>query len=282
MYRAKLGGKQRHGFFGAELEAAAARRAEVERLVRQALQEARFELHYQPVVELDSGRIVGAEALLRLPQPGAATPVSTAELVAVAEQCGLIGTLGAWVVETACAQLGAWQAAGAHELRLAVNLSARQLHDRRFVERLHEALARHGVNARQFELELTETALLVDQEQARRAMLQLRSLGAALVLDDFGTGYSSLSHLKDFPINKIKIDRRFVFGPDGGLGDAGITQAIVALGRSLGVTVVAEGIETEAQRDFLAEQGCPLGQGFLFGKPVPAAEAEALMADRMA
>ncbi|WP_157271311.1 putative bifunctional diguanylate cyclase/phosphodiesterase [Azohydromonas aeria] len=273
MYRAKSAGKQGHHFFGAELDAAAARRAAVERLARQGLRDGAFELHYQPVVDLANGRVLGAEALLRLPQDGAA-PVSTAELVAVAEQCGLINALGAWVLDTACARLGAWQAAGAGGLLLAVNVSARQLHDRRFTGQLQQALQRHGVDAAGLALELTETALLADQAQAQRTMRELRALGVALVLDDFGTGYSSLSHLKDFPISRIKIDRRFVFGADGGLADAGITQAILGLGRSLGVEVVAEGIETEVQRGALREQGCRLGQGWLFGKALPAAEFE--------
>jgi diguanylate cyclase (GGDEF)-like protein len=271
MYRAKLSGKQGWCFFGEELDAAAARRTAVERLVRRALAQRGLELHYQPVVDLADGRTLGAEALLRLPQPGGA-PVPTGELVAVAEQCGLIGALGAWVLDAACAQLGAWQAAGAGALRLAVNVSARQLHDRRFVEQLRCALDTHRVDPARLELELTETALMADQGQALRTMYELRELGVALVLDDFGTGYSSLSHVRDFPISKIKIDRRFVYAPSGGLADAGITQAIIALGHGMGAAVVAEGVETEAQRNALREQGCLIGQGWLFGPALPAAE----------
>jgi diguanylate cyclase (GGDEF)-like protein len=271
MYRAKFSGKQRWCFFGEELDLAATRRTAAERLVREALRQGRLQLHYQPVVDLADGRAVAAEALLRLPQQSAA-PVSTGELVAVAEQCGLIGALGAWVLDAACAQLGAWQAEGAGALRLAVNVSARQLHDQGFVAQLRRALSTHRVDPARLELELTETALLSDQAQVLRTMLELRELGVTLVLDDFGTGYSSLSHVRDFPISKIKIDRRFVFAPDGGLADAGITGAIVALGHGMGAAVVAEGIETEAQRHALREQGCLLGQGWLFGAALPAEE----------
>ncbi len=271
MYRAKLGGKQRWCFFGEELDLAATRRAAAERLVREALRQGRLQLHYQPVVDLADGRTVAAEALLRLPQENTAQ-VSTGELVAVAEQCGLIGALGAWVLDAACAQLGAWQAEGACTLRLAVNVSARQFHDQGFVAQLRRALSTHRVDPAGLELELTETALLSDQAQVQRTMLELRELGVTLVLDDFGTGYSSLSHVRDFPVSKIKIDRRFVFAPDGGLADAGITRAIVALGHGMGAAVVAEGIETEAQRHALREQGCLLGQGWLFGAALPAQE----------
>jgi EAL domain-containing protein (putative c-di-GMP-specific phosphodiesterase class I) len=157
---------------------------------------------------------------------------------------------------------------------MAVNVSARQLHAPRFAELLRQTMGKYRVDPAGLELELTETALLADQAQALRTMRELRELGVALVLDDFGTGYSSLSHLRDFPISKIKIDRRFVFSPGGGLADAGITQAIVALGHGMGAAVVAEGIETEAQRHALRGLGCLLGQGWLFGPALPAPEFE--------
>ncbi len=267
MYRAKEAGKQQYQFFTDEMNAAASRRVAVEALLRTAVLKREFQLAYQPVVDLRDGRLVGLEALLRLPQSGP-NPVSTGELIATAEQCGLIGAIGDFVIDSACQQLAAWPGAKAHGIKLAINVSARQFHDKNLARRIRDAVARAGADASLLELELTESAFLGGSDEAQRILQELRATGVSIALDDFGTGYSSLAYLKRFPIDKIKIDRSFVSEIGSSEDEGAIVKAIIALGDSLRMMVVAEGIETQVQLDSLGRFGCHYGQGFHFAQAI--------------
>jgi len=240
--------------------------------MRQALAEGRFRLHYQPQVELGSDRVIGAEALIRWrdPQRG---DISPAEFIPLAEESGFVVAIGDWVLREAVAQAAHWLSRGLR-MPVAVNVSALQFQQAGFVETVAEALQEAMLPASMLELELTEGVLLGDAEEGLRRMRALASLGVTLSIDDFGTGYSSLAYLKRFPIQRLKIDRSFVQGLPGDASDVGIANAIVQMGRALGLQVIAEGVETEAQRDFLAQAGCHEFQGFLFAKPLRPDEFE--------
>jgi EAL domain-containing protein (putative c-di-GMP-specific phosphodiesterase class I) len=231
-------------------------------------------LHYQPIVDAASGRLAGCEALLRWQHPtrGLLLPAS---FIGVAEESGLVRELGAWTFDAACAQIARWHAAGLEAGRVSVNVSALQFRDQRLVETIERALQRHGVRADALELELTESALMSDDETTQRVLGVLRRLGLRLVVDDFGTGYSSLSYLKRLRPDKLKIDRSFVQDLPDDADDRALTAAILSMARALDIAVVAEGVESEAQRRFLTERGCLLLQGYLTGRPMPAAAFEA-------
>ncbi|NCT82640.1 MAG: EAL domain-containing protein [Comamonadaceae bacterium] len=247
-------------------------RMRLDHAMRQALTEGRFRLHYQPQVELGSDRVIGAEALIRWrdPQRG---EISPAEFIPLAEESGFVVAIGDWVLREAVAQAAHWLSRGLR-MPVAVNVSALQFQQAHFVETVAEALRESMLPASLLELELTEGVLLGDAEEALRRMRSLASLGVTLSIDDFGTGYSSLAYLKRFPIQRLKIDRSFVQGLPGDASDVGIANAIVQMGRALGLQVIAEGVETEAQRDFLAQAGCHEFQGFLFAKPLRPDEFE--------
>ncbi len=240
--------------------------------MRKALAEGRFRLHYQPQVELGSDRVIGAEALIRWrdPQRG---DISPAEFIPLAEESGFVVAIGEWVLREAVAQAAHWLSRGLR-MPVAVNVSALQFQQAHFVETVAEVLREAMLPASLLELELTESVLLGDAEEGLRRMRSLAALGVTLSIDDFGTGYSSLAYLKRFPIQRLKIDRSFVQGLPGDASDVGIANAIVQMGRALGLQVIAEGVETEAQRDFLAQAGCHEFQGFLFAKPLRADEFE--------
>ncbi|HSV55306.1 MAG TPA: EAL domain-containing protein [Burkholderiaceae bacterium] len=275
MYQAKSAGRNTLRFFDPQMQAVVSARATLEFDIRAGLAEQQFELYYQPQIE--SGRATGAEALLRWRHPEHGF-VSPARFIPVAEETGLILPLGQWVLDTACAQLAAWASDRVlADLTLAVNVSPRQFRQADFVEQVRAALAASGANPRQLKLELTESLLLDDVEDTIAKMSALNAQGLCFSLDDFGTGYSSLSYLKRLPLAQLKIDQSFVRDVLTDPNDAAIARTIVALAESLGLAVIAEGVETAAQRDFLARQNCHAYQGYLFSPPLPRAEFERLM-----
>jgi diguanylate cyclase (GGDEF)-like protein/PAS domain S-box-containing protein len=272
MHWVKEGGRAGFRFHVPRKEVDLLSRMRLDHAMRQALAEGRFRLHYQPQVELGSDRVIGAEALIRWrdPQRG---DISPAEFIPLAEESGFVIAIGEWVLREAVAQAAHWLSRGLR-MPVAVNVSALQFHQAGFVEAVASALREAMLPASMLELELTEGVLLGDADEALRRMRALASLGVTLSIDDFGTGYSSLAYLKRFPIQRLKIDRSFVQGLPGDASDVGITNAIVQMGRALGLQVIAEGVETEAQRDFLAQAGCHEFQGFLFAPALRPEEFE--------
>jgi diguanylate cyclase (GGDEF)-like protein/PAS domain S-box-containing protein len=267
MYQSKAAGRNTLRFFDPVMQAAASARAELEADLRLALQNQEFMLHYQPVVD-ENSTITGVEALLRWRHPVRGL-VSPAEFIPVAEQAGLIIPLGQWVMSVACAQLVAWNSSPAtRRLTMAVNVSARQFRHAEFTAQLLELLRLSGANPYRLKLELTESMLLTDFDDVTVKMGELRSIGVNFALDDFGTGYSSLSYLKRLPLDQLKIDQSFVRDVLTDSNGAAIARTILSLARSLDLSVVAEGVETSGQRDFLLSCGCKAFQGYFFGRPV--------------
>ncbi len=271
MYQAKDAGRNSLRFFDPEMQAVVTARAALDNDLREAVQEGQFSLYYQPQVD-GAGDRTGAEALLRWRHPGRGM-VSPAEFIPLAEATGLIMPIGRWVLATACSQLAAWAALPemAH-LTMAVNVSARQFRHEDFVDQVLAIIDSTGADPQRLKLELTESLLLDDVEAVIAKMFALQSRGIGFSLDDFGTGYSSLSSLKRLPLVQLKIDQSFVRGVLKDHNDAAIARTIVALARSMGLAVIAEGVETEAQREFLAANGCDAYQGYLFGRPMPIEE----------
>lgn len=275
LYQAKDAGRNRLRFFNPAMQASIDTRTAMENALRQALARGELQLFYQPQVD-QLGKIIGAEALLRWQRPGIGQ-VSPAQFIPLAEESGLILPIGAWVLEIACAQLSAWmEYAETRELQLAINVSARQFHQIDFVTQIAACLARSGIDPKRLKLELTESVVLDNVEEVIHRMQQIKALGVSFSLDDFGTGYSSLSYLKRLPLDQIKIDQSFVRDLSSDPNDAAIVRAILAMSDSLGLDVIAEGVETQAQHDFLHANGCTAFQGYLFGKPMPIADFEAL------
>src|SRR5688572_18627922 len=262
--------------FAPEMQANAAGRLQLETELRGALGRREYVLYYQPRLESATGTVVGFEALLRWqhPERGLLLP---AEFIGLLEETGDITAVGEWVFRHACEQLLEWERAGLQPLPIAVNLSARQFHDRGLDVAVKKAITETGVNAGMLELELTESSLMRDPEEAVRTLRHLESYGIKLSVDDFGTGYSSLAYLRRFPLDALKIDRSFVRDATTNADDAAITKAIIQLAHTLGLRVVAEGVETAAQRDLLRSLDCDEVQGFLFGRPMPAEQAAALL-----
>ncbi|MET0266103.1 MAG: EAL domain-containing protein [Duganella sp.] len=276
MYAAKSQGRGNFQFFSAEMNAATHERLLLEGRLWQALEQNEFELYLQAQVELATQRVIGAEVLLRWHHPELGM-VAPDRFIPIAEESGLILPLGEWVLQQATAMLAAWRGSDLAHLRLAVNLSARQCHGPGLLPLLDSLLAKHGIDPALLELEITESAAMQDPESSRILLEQLRSRGIKVAIDDFGTGYSSLSYLKLFEIDRIKIDRGFVKDIEADPDDAVIVAATIALAHSLGLSVVAEGVETAAQRDFLNAKGCEEAQGYLFARPMPLAAFEALL-----
>ena len=274
MYKAKDAGRNTFRFFDAVMERTVRERAELEADLRQALGEKQFVLHYQAQVTHE-GRVTGAEALLRWQHPERGL-VGPADFIPMAEETGLILPLGKWVLETACAQLAQWAkvSATAH-LTVAVNVSARQFQQSDFVQQVLAVLSESGANAQRLKLELTESLLVENLEEIVRKMGALKACGVGFSLDDFGTGYSSLSYLRRLPLDQLKIDQSFVRDVLHDANAAAIARTIVALAQSLGLSVIAEGVENAEQRDFLAQAGCHAYQGFLFSRPLAAGGFEA-------
>ena len=275
MYQAKAAGRNTLRFFDTRMQAEVSARAALEADLREAVQQQQFVLHYQPQVV--GGRITGVEALVRWlhPRRGMVSPV---EFIALAEETGLILPIGEWVLQTACAQLAAWaDNLNLAHLTMAVNVSARQFHEPDFVERVLATLARTQAPQRRLKLELTESMLVYDVEDIIEKMGALKAKGIGFSLDDFGTGYSSLSYLKRLPLDQLKIDQSFVRSIVTDPNDAAIARLVIVLAETLGLSVIAEGVELQAQADFLARQGCHAYQGYLFSKPVPLEAFEMLV-----
>ena len=284
MYRAKYGGKNHCQVFDGAAPAPAHGRTEAR--LRDALERGEFRLHYQPQFDLQSGRLEGVEALVRWEHPERGL-VPPDEFIPVAERTGLIVPLGAFVLREACRQAKAWEEAGFTPLRVAVNVSALQFAQDDFVASVARCLEESGLEARRLELEITESLLMQDVGGAVTALHRLRALGVQVAIDDFGTGYSSLAYLQKLPIQRLKIDRSFLFSLDNAPlsaphapSEAAILTAITNLAHNLGKRVVAEGVETHAQRRFLKEIGCDTAQGYLFAKPLPAADVARLLERR--
>ncbi|WP_297484488.1 EAL domain-containing protein [Ferrovum sp.] len=270
MYRTKENGGNDYTFFEQNMNTQAVKKLSTETDLQLALQRQEFVLYYQPKINLQSGEIVGVEALIRWrhPQHGLILP---GQFIQIAEDCGLIVPIGAWVLREACKQAKAWQDSGFPPLPVAVNISAAQFRRKDFLESLARILKDTGLAARYLELELTESVLMLDENATVSMLKALKAMGAQLAIDDFGTGFSSLSYLKRFPIDTLKIDQSFMHDITkamDNLDDAALVTAVIGLGKSLNLCVIAEGVETHEQLVFLQNQGCSEGQGFYFSQPV--------------
>lgn len=267
MYHAKNAGRNRCQFFTQEIYLHAKQTFDLEQRLRHSIAESDFELVYQPFIDLRDKKFVGVEALLRW-RSGADSAVAQERFIAAAERIGLIIVLGDWVLQEACRQLEKWRNLGLPPIRMAVNVSAVQFREKNFSERAAAIIRRSGIHPSSIEFELTESAVMNDVEDAANMLARLKRDGVGVALDDFGTGYSSLSYLSQFPINKLKIDKSFVRNIDSDDRSLAIAETVIALGKKLGMTVIAEGIESQAGIKTLAELGCDLGQGFFISKPV--------------
>jgi diguanylate cyclase (GGDEF)-like protein/PAS domain S-box-containing protein len=270
MYRAKEAGRNNLQVFDAEMAAMAHEKLLRHEELRDAVTRGEFVLHYQPQMNLKTGRIFAAESLLRWQHPQRGV-ISPADFIPLAEETGMIVPIGDWVLNEACRQNKAWQDAGLPPIVVSVNVSARQFKERNWVSRVAAALEDTGLEACYLELELTESLIMRDVASAVATMHELEALGVHLAIDDFGTGYSSLSALKSFPVRRLKIDRSFVQDIPGDADDRAITGAIISLAQKLQMQVIAEGVETQEQADFLAASGCDDVQGYLISRPVAAA-----------
>ncbi len=271
MYKAKEEGKNTYRFFAESMNRIAEDRMRLRQWLRQGLDQGHFELHYQPQLDLASGRVFGAEALLRLRHPGVGL-VGPDRFIPVAEESGLIVPIGEWVLREACRQAEAWRRAGAPDISVAVNISAVQFRRGDLAAQVEAALVASGLPPQALELELTESVLMENADAAVRSLGRLAALGVRLAIDDFGTGYSSLAYLKRFRVDRLKIDRSFVRDILADPEDATIVGAVIQMARGLRLRTLAEGVEDEATRDFLIAQGCDEVQGYLFGRPLPASE----------
>ena len=276
MYRAKQAGRDTFRFFTAQMNAEVLARLDLEIALRKALEQQEFVLHYQPKVRTDNGRIVGLEALLRWNRPGHGL-VSPHVFIGVLEDTGLIVRAGRWVIDTACAQIGAWLRSDIGPVNVSVNIAGRQFAEGDLGADVIEALRRHDVSPDLLELELTESSLMANTERTIKTLQDLKRLGVQISIDDFGTGYSSLAYLRRFPIDKLKIDIAFISEVTSNPDDAAIVLAILGMARSLKLDVIAEGVETAAQLAFLRRHHCDEIQGYLFSRPLPAATLEPLL-----
>jgi diguanylate cyclase (GGDEF)-like protein/PAS domain S-box-containing protein len=275
MYRAKDAGRNRYQFYSADLGAGVLRRLNLETRLREAIEKERFDLYYQPQVDLRSGEILGVEALLRL-DPGRSIEVTPYQFIPILEDTDLILAVGEWVLQKACEQARDW-ANLRSGLRMSVNVSGRQFADPRLVDQIDRVLEATGLVPRQLEIEMTESVLMQDDPGISRVLSALGERGVRIAIDDFGVGYSSLSYLKRFPLDTLKIDRSFVNDLALDRNARTIAQTIIAMARTLELEVVAEGVETEEQVDYLREFDCDIAQGFLFSRPESASQAERLL-----
>jgi diguanylate cyclase (GGDEF)-like protein len=268
MYHAKETGRDSYQFFKSEMNVHAIERQSVEESLHYAIERRELVLHYQPKLNLATGEIIGAEALIRWrhPQRGLVSPK---QFISIAEDCGLIVPIGRWVMREACRQARAWQVAGMPGLSISTNVSPVELRAPGFVAGVRAILTETGLEPHCLELELTESVLIDDSRSVADVLKELKDIGVLLALDDFGTGYSSLTHLRRFPVDALKIDQSFVSDLATDEGDAGIVTAMIGMGKSLGMQVVAEGVETQQQLEILQDRGCPQAQGYYFSRPVP-------------
>jgi len=269
MRHARDSGQAGHQFFTPAIQTSIKRAIAIEQRLRRGLEQDEFELHYQPVVDTRTRRIVGAEALIRWPQADGEVMMPH-EFIQVAEANGVINQLGAWVIQEACRQLQQWRRQGLPALRIAVNVSPVQFRARNFYQRVADAVASSGIDPSCLELEVTESAIMKQADEAGHTLARLKALGLQIALDDFGTGYSSLSRLAGLPFDKLKVDQSFIRNIVTDSRSLAVTETVIALGKRLGVKVVAEGIETEAAFALLKKCKCDLGQGYLLSKPMPA------------
>jgi EAL domain-containing protein (putative c-di-GMP-specific phosphodiesterase class I) len=276
MYLAKEEGKNNFQFYSKDIKAQSVERLTLETSLRRALEREEFFLHYQAKLDLATGVISGVEALLRWQHPDLGL-VSPAQFIPLAEETGLIVPIGTWVLKTACVQNMAWQHAGLPPVHMAVNLSPRQFADENLLTDLATVLRETGMRPELLELEITESMVMGNVDRAARQLNAIKEMGVRLAIDDFGTGYSSLAQIKRFPIDTIKVDRSFIREIPNDAEDKAIAEAIIAMGRSLSLTVVAEGVETEEQQAFLRAHACHEMQGYYFSKPVAAEQFAELL-----
>jgi diguanylate cyclase (GGDEF)-like protein len=276
MYQAKEAGRNTARFFTSDLNFLLSKRLEVESRLRRGIERNEFFLRYQPQVDVLSGKIVGLEALLRWndPQHGEIYPK---DFISIAEELGLIIPLGEWVFRTACLQIKAWEQDGYHDLKVSLNLSARQFLSRKLLPSMTAALLETGVSASSIDIEITEAVAMRNLEQSIEILTELRRMGATISIDDFGIGYSSLGQLKRLPAQTLKIDQSFISQLPDDINSSSITEAIIAMGKRLKLRVIAEGVEQVSQLEFLRANGCDAFQGFLYAKPLTASEVSALL-----
>lgn len=274
MYQAKSAGRNNFKFYTSDLQRRAMEMLSMENGLRRAIDEHEFMLEYQPQVDIQSGRLIGVEALVRWNRPGQGM-VMPGQFIAIAEERGLIIPIGNWVIDEVCRQAATWQRSEALAIPIALNVSAVQFRQRDFVDYLVETVQKHGVAPGSLDLELTEGVVIRDPDVTADKLKRLHDFGFRLSIDDFGTGYSSLSYLRRFSFDKIKIDRSFVLDPDA----ANIVEAIISLARNLNSRVIAEGVETREQLARLRKQHCDQAQGYLIGPSVPAEEFEKCVAE---
>lgn len=278
LHQLKIGGPDAFEFYSEETGNVAVPEMEAESALHRAMVSEQFELYYQPQIDLATDRIVGVEGLIRLrdPERGLLKPD---QFIEVAHETGRIFDLGAWVIEESCSQIEAWKDAGIDPVPISVNVTSNEFHATQILGLVEDALAGHHIEPKLLSVEITESFIMRDTAKSAQVMRALKKLGVGLALDDFGTGYSSLSYLKDFPVDTLKIDRSFIEDISDFESGAAMSQAIIALAKALGLKVVAEGVETEGQLTVLKEQGCDVGQGYLFSVPLPASEMTRLLKD---
>ena len=276
MYRAKDLGRNTYQFYSSDMSSKAFERLNLETSLRYALERDQFKLAYQPQVDIGTGEIIGFEALLRWQHPDLGL-VGPLDFIPILEETGLIVPVGEWVLNTACAQVKLWQEKYNPNLRIAINLSARQFNNSELVSKVVDALLMTDLSANTLELEITESVIMQEKEWMHNAFELFKDMGVRIALDDFGTGYSSLSYLKRFPINTIKIDRSFIRDVTEDIDDAAIVSAIIAIAKSLQLDVVAEGVETNEQFEFVKEKGCASMQGYFFSKPLMVEDMDELL-----
>jgi len=269
MYQAKANNRGRFSFFSDEMNTQAQERLALEGALRDALRGGDFSLNYQPQLSMRTGLLHGVEALARWlhPQLG---PISPTRFIPIAEECGLIGELGEWALEQACAQLHAWRKRGIEVPSISVNLSSTNFHDLDLPQFIHGLLQRYALTAQDLTLEITETVMMDTNPSTTRTIHELHAQGVKLAMDDFGTGYSSLGYLRNLPVTELKLDKSFVRDMDGDETVRALTNAVIRIGESLNLTVVAEGVENQRQYDLLKQQGCDVAQGYFFSRPMTA------------